>query len=93
MFLLSVAAGEVDDLTEGAGDDAAWLLSLGCAHHGVGLAAAGLPIREDGAIVAFDDAVDEREGSLLVDIALCGVGAEYVVEGEWLGHFFATLLE
>lgn len=90
MLLLGLAVREVYDLAESSRDDPAGLLRLVRTHHGVGLAAACLPVREDGAIVTFDDAINERKGGLLIDVALEGVVPEYIVEGKWLGRLLGS---
>ena len=54
------------------------------AHHGahrVGLSAAGLPVGEDGAVVAVAGAPDQRLRGSLVDVGLCGARREGPVEG------------
>jgi len=55
-------------------------------HHGVGLAAAGLAVCEDRAVVALDDGLDEGEGALVVDLPLGRVPVVNRVVGEDLGH-------
>jgi len=51
------------------------MLWLREAHHRVRLAATGLAVGENGAVVAADDRLDEREGRLIVDLSLSGVNA------------------
>ena len=85
MFFLRLTIREGDDLAECSRDDSSSLFALGWTHHGVGFSTTGLPVGEDGAIVALDDTVDKGESSLFVDIALKGVGAEHMVESERLG--------
>lgn len=56
------------------------------AHHSVGLATAGLPVGEDGAVVALDDRFHEGKGTLIVDLPLRGVPVVHRVVGEDLGY-------
>ena len=93
MFLVTFAVGEVDDLAEGCGDDATGFFALSGPHHCVGFAAAGLPVRKDGAIVALDHTVHQGESCLLVDVALQGVRPKHVVEGERFRAFLHSRLE
>ena len=86
--LRCVVFGFGNDLAEGPGDDPAALVATGVAHHGVRFPATGLSIGEDGPVVAVEDALDQEEGTLLVDATLCGVWREDVVEGEVLGLLF-----
>ena len=79
-------------LAEGPGDDAPPLVTTGVAHHCMGFPASGLPIGEDGPVVAVKDAFDEEEGTLLVDATLGRLGGEDVVEGEVLGLLFVIFL-
>lgn len=48
----------------------------------MGLSGGGLSVGEDGAIEAFDDAVDDGCGCVGVDFCLRGVHIEDLVEGE-----------
>lgn len=82
MFLLTLAIGKGYYLTESPRDDASATFALVRAHHGMRLPAASLPIGEDCPIVAFDDAINESECSLFVDIALKGIGVEDIIECE-----------
>ena len=56
--LRSVVLCDGDYLGKGAGDDSTRLLGFVATHHCVGFAAAGLPVSEDCAIVAVQNAVD-----------------------------------
>lgn len=56
-------------LTECPRNDSFGLLALS-SHHGVRFAAACLPIRKNGAIIAIEYIFDQREGTLLVDETL-----------------------
>ena len=87
-----VVLGNGDDLLEGAGDDASSLFRLVAAHHRVRLAAARLPVREDGPVVPVQHAVHQRKRALLVDQVLRAVGCEHAVEGETFGRLLALFL-
>jgi len=52
--------------------------------HGVGLAGAGLPVRENGRVVAVEAPEDLVFGAEAVEVYLVGFGPEDVVEGELL---------
>jgi hypothetical protein len=49
----SIILCDGDNLAKGAGNDSTHLLTVWNAHHCEGFAAAGLPVSEDGAIVAI----------------------------------------
>jgi hypothetical protein len=72
----------VDDVFEGARDDAAFELPAAVALHGVGFAGTGLPVCEDGAIVALEYAFDDGEGGLFEDYFLEAAGLEGHIEAE-----------
>ena len=69
-----------NNLLESSGDDPLGLLALVASHHGMGLSASGLPVCEDGAVVAFQNIIDQGKGTLLVDEGLCAVGGENIIE-------------
>ena len=82
-----VRLGRLEDRLEAARDDAFLLLVLEAAHHGVGLARAGLAIGEDRAIVALEYFLGEVLAGGVEDVGLRGGGLEDVVEGEGFGVF------
>ena len=51
-----------------------------------------LPISEDGAIVPFQDRVDNLPGAFVVDVDLLGLWPEDDVEGEFLRWFIASAI-
>lgn len=87
--LLCVIFGDGHDLREGPGDDALALLATG-SHHGVGFAAARLPVGEYCSIVTIEHIVDQREGTLLVQQGLRRVSGEDEIVGETLGWLFGV---
>jgi GMP synthase PP-ATPase subunit len=66
------------------GDDPLKLGVLGLADHRVRLAAARLPVGEDGAIVALQDVLNQRVGCLAVDEGLLRLLREDRIVGETL---------
>lgn len=52
------------------------------AEHGIGFAAAGLTVREDGGVEATESGFDDGSGEGLVDLLVCRVGSENMVEKE-----------
>lgn len=93
MSFRCIILGECDYLTEGTGYNAARLLTVSTAHHRMGLAAACLPIGEDGAIVSIKYTLDQRKGALLIDRALRRFGGEYAIEGEAFGLLFGVFFD
>lgn len=87
-----IVLGDSYDLLEGSGNNASSLFVLVSSHHGMGLSAPGLSVGEDGAVVPFDDVVDEREGALFVNKGLRAFGAKDIVEGKGLGLLFVVFL-
>ena len=81
-----------NNLLESSGDDSLGLLALVASHHGMGLSASGLSVCEDGAIVAFQDIVDQRKGTLFVDEGLGAVGGENIIERKCFRLLFGILL-
>ncbi len=69
----------VINIVEGVGQDAGVLRG---AHHCVGLAGGGLPVHEDGAVVALQDRLHQVPAAALVHALGVALGAEHVVEGE-----------
>lgn len=58
VVLACIVLRDCYDLAEGARYDAAGLLRLVTAHHGVGLSTASLSVSEDSSVVAVEDVVD-----------------------------------
>ena len=58
------------------------VLSIGQADHSVSLAAAGLPVGEDGTIVASNDRFDQRETRFIVDLSLGGINPVHCIVSE-----------
>ena len=81
------------NLTKCSRDDASGFFCLVAPHHSMRFAAASLSISEDGAIVAFKDVIDEREGALFVDVALGGIWGEDSIKGKALRLFFSILFD
>ena len=79
--LLRSLAELLEDVTQNAGNNAAVLPVVPAAHR-EGLARPGLPVGEDGAVVAVEAVVDDRLGDLLEDVVLGGAVGEDAVEGE-----------
>mmetsp|Transcript_17033 Transcript_17033/g.64473 ORF Transcript_17033/g.64473 Transcript_17033/m.64473 type:complete len:496 (-) Transcript_17033:7-1494(-) len=76
----------LEDVLERVGHEAAQLRHVGHALHRVGLARAGLAVREDCAVVPVDDRVHDGGGGPVVNVLLQGVRPVRVVEGEELGR-------
>ena len=93
MGLACLILGDGDDLAEGARNDSLALLALVATHHCMCLSAAGLAIREDCSIVPVDYAVDQGEGTLLVNQTLSAIGRKHIVEGEAFRLLFGILLD
>lgn len=68
-FVPFALVDEPEDVVKRIGDDSP-VLRIREPHHRVGLPAAGLPVGEDCAVVAFEDRLDEGEGRLVVDFSL-----------------------
>ena len=71
-------------MSYGLGNDSSQVLVKGFrtvwmrgSHHGVSLAAACLTVGKHRAVIAFDDALDEREASLVIDFLLMTISAIY----------------
>ena len=46
------------------------------------LATAGLPVGEDGTIIASNDRLDQREARFIVDLSLCGINPVHCIVSE-----------
>ena len=78
-------ADMLENVGEGIGDDAPKLAGFVPTAHRVGLASSRLAVREYAAIVPFEDGLDDRRSTDIVDFGLGGGGAEDGVEGKAFG--------
>jgi len=81
------------NLWESSGNDSFALLAFIGSHHGVCLTTTCLTICKDSSIIAVEDTINERKGTLLIDEVLGWVRGEDEVEGEALGWFLGLLFE
>lgn len=89
LHVLIEACNRVEDMLDHTGNDTRLLadgLTDGSLHR-VGLSGGGLSVCEDGAVEAFDNAIDDGCGSIGVDFCLRGVHIEDLIEGELQGLF------
>lgn len=91
--LACLILGDGDDLAEGTRDDSFAFLALVATHHRMRLSAAGLPIGENCSIVPVDYAIDQREGTLLVNQTLSAVGGKDIIKREAFRLLFGILLD
>lgn len=81
-----------EDVVEGVGDDAALVLVALDTDHGVGLAAACLPVGEDGAVIALHDRLHEPESAFVVDAPLGRVPVVDRIVGESPARILGALI-
>lgn len=81
------------NLLECSRNDTSRFLSVVIAHHRMSLTASSLSVCKDGAVVAFQNVVNEWEGALLVDETLSTVGCENIIERKSFGLIFSILFD
>ncbi len=66
MFFIFLCVCEGDYLMESSRNYALWLLVFAWAHHCMRFAAPGLSVGENGSVIALQNIIDKRKGSLFI---------------------------
>lgn len=93
LYVFIEPSNGVKDLLDHPRDDS-WVLSDGLADssfHGMRFAWCSLPIGEDGAVKALNNAIDDRWGSIVVNLFLVGIDIKDLIEGKLQGLFLFVL--